>query len=1423
MKPVNKGQVVSEDNFSNSLGERSSSSNSSSRRTAPATWQGRSPSSSPIQTTRFAQVLGGGPGTPAIPQFASSNVGSRPLAASHRIISRTTAKLDDDLKDISKGFPLHLAAESGDVITILFLIQQRTEINSQDLFQRTPLYVATLQNHLDAVKCLLDNGANPGIFGIEGDNILHVAALYGYLSLLEYLLTRQQVKNLLHNQDNDGTLPIHKSVWLDSKPEIVALLLKQGANPNAIDKFGNTPLHWVAKNGHLESARLLIRQGALTTIVNVNGDTPLSLALKWGQNDIVCLLKEAPSATGDDTALPMDLPDLEGIYYGRFEQAYEEGRLYEQVHYLEKLGDLYISKKKYLEAACLLNSGHAAAVLYALDASSQQAFLRKLEKIEGLFLEHLGKKIPADYESPLQEHRLNLKSIRAQAKLKLEKGNPIESIQAEMTADFQSLLDRLIQNCMDLLGPAPVSYAIMGLGSMSRQEMCPYSDAEFAILIENDSDEAMTYFRALSRLLELKVLNLGETHYSVIRPKRIEGKMTDAKSFTPHGFSMDIGGLSPLGKTGVYELIGTPKQLAMFQEPHWLELNESEVILANAMTNGSFVIGNRDLLACYVKSMQEILGTKQKFKEKTIHKERALNLLKGHLEEFSPLLDENRIKLKGFDVKKDLYRPLQMVVGALTLYYGLESISTLSQIETLHQQGVFSRDGASRLQNALRRVLSWRLETHLYYQTETEIMYHAQGPEDPKAKGLLSFDTQRSQELIEIYRVLVPFNRTARDFLRGDERSFSRSTFYDETVGTSTRAEENELDYHAALITYTQSVALQPENPEALDDLQRINIQLGESKKALSYNLDLYRIMKAKYGDTAHPHLANVLNNLGTTYNNLHEPEKAVNFHEQALTMYTKYYEDRPHPNVVIVLANLGKIYSGLGEIRKGIMYLEKAFQMSTTYHGDWVSEEDLGILAMLGKSYFKIKETKKAIGLYETVVVFGKRIFGDKPHPYLIAALSTLGTIYEIEKKNQKAIAFFEQTLVLQKRLHGNRPHQEIAATFDSLGDCYNKSEDVKKAISYHEQSLALYQSLPENPPQLIRTLNCLAVDYQSLGDSRKAIAYLEQALALQKQIPENKVDLNVAATFHHLFDIYSNIGEIKKAISYLEQALVICKKLANDTPDAAVVGTLVNMGNAHKAINEPQEAINFFMQALAMQKQLHGDKPHSDVAETMVSLGKLFHNLNHPSGALTFLGQALAINRELHGDKPEAHISDIFNTTGAVYKALGKNREAIECYKQSLAINNQLYGKSARKETAILFSNLGVAYKALGEIEEALSFYMEAFTMQEQLNGNQPSLELATLLNNIGTAYRNLEKTEEACAYLKQALVMKQELYGKQPHPDVAGTLINIGNVYASIEDTEQAIIYFERALEMLMNTVGENHPHTKIVQNNLAQLRK
>ena len=68
--------------------------------------------------------------------------------------------------------------------------------------------------------------------------------------------------------------------------------VEKGADVNAVDEFGKTPIMFAAENGHVEIVILLIKKGAYINEIDSEGNTALSLALSQSHTEIVKLLLE---------------------------------------------------------------------------------------------------------------------------------------------------------------------------------------------------------------------------------------------------------------------------------------------------------------------------------------------------------------------------------------------------------------------------------------------------------------------------------------------------------------------------------------------------------------------------------------------------------------------------------------------------------------------------------------------------------------------------------------------------------------------------------------------------------------------------------------------------------------------------------------------------------------------------------------------------------------------------------------------------------------------------------------------------------------------------------------------------------------------------------------------------------------------------
>ena len=182
------------------------------------------------------------------------------------------------------------AAARGDVLVAQVLIDGGADINVRDEKGYTALLHA-IEARYEDVEYILWNHPNldPRARGLNG-----VTALSSYVwrertDAVKKLLDRGADVNA---QDNDGDAPLHGAAQ-NGNVEILDILLDKGANPNLKNKQGGTPLMWAAVYGHEDAARWLIEHGADPSLKDNDGMTARDWAIRNKREKLVALLQRA--------------------------------------------------------------------------------------------------------------------------------------------------------------------------------------------------------------------------------------------------------------------------------------------------------------------------------------------------------------------------------------------------------------------------------------------------------------------------------------------------------------------------------------------------------------------------------------------------------------------------------------------------------------------------------------------------------------------------------------------------------------------------------------------------------------------------------------------------------------------------------------------------------------------------------------------------------------------------------------------------------------------------------------------------------------------------------------------------------------------------------------------------------------------------
>jgi len=125
-------------------------------------------------------------------------------------------------------------------------------------------------------ELLAEDSSRANAFAPDGFTPLGLAAFFGHPEAVRLLLENGADPNLA-SANAQRVAPLHSAV-AGGKVEIVRMLLARGADVHARQDLGFTALHGAAVGGGEEMIRLLLDHGADPAARNVAGKTPADLA-----------------------------------------------------------------------------------------------------------------------------------------------------------------------------------------------------------------------------------------------------------------------------------------------------------------------------------------------------------------------------------------------------------------------------------------------------------------------------------------------------------------------------------------------------------------------------------------------------------------------------------------------------------------------------------------------------------------------------------------------------------------------------------------------------------------------------------------------------------------------------------------------------------------------------------------------------------------------------------------------------------------------------------------------------------------------------------------------------------------------------------------------------------------------------------------
>lgn len=266
------------------------------------------------RTTMVLMLLRMRADTMATDKFGWSPLHLAAWTGREAVVSSLLEKLTDVDQTSKNGMtPLHCAAAAGDVPTVLVLLKNRAGIGTKDtLGSWTPLHYAARSGHESLARVLLDAGADRNAVDSSERTPLHIAAGHGHTSVLQELLRTREKRDVHVNAADAQRLTALHNAALAGYEDAAMVLLHAGAEKDATDMWGWTPLYFAAVSGSPAVIRVLLAYKADVAVQDKElGRKPVEWALESGFDQVLDVLLD--EATGQGVLRHDDWHPVHGV------------------------------------------------------------------------------------------------------------------------------------------------------------------------------------------------------------------------------------------------------------------------------------------------------------------------------------------------------------------------------------------------------------------------------------------------------------------------------------------------------------------------------------------------------------------------------------------------------------------------------------------------------------------------------------------------------------------------------------------------------------------------------------------------------------------------------------------------------------------------------------------------------------------------------------------------------------------------------------------------------------------------------------------------------------------------------------------------------------------------------------------------------
>ena len=1047
------------------------------------------------------------------------------------------------------------------------------------------------------------------------------------------------------------------------------------------------------------------------------------------------------------------------------------------------------------------------------------------------------------------------------------KVSSIQCINTVIAQNYKQIMADLSKFCLGIMGQPPCDYAIVGMGSLARSEITPYSDFEHIILLFDHENyfSHLEYFRWYSTIFHVIILNLQESIIPSLNINCLSNEEATLKNwyfdaYTPRGISFD--GMMPhackfpLGrfkktqsKPFVTELIKPISEMLKYLSSD--ENLKNGYHLADILTKTCFVFGNEDIFDQFKTGVKKYLNSKSKQAKIEEVKQQVSQDLNKFCTRF------RLAKLKSFDtinIKQLVYRSSTLFITALARIHNISENSCFDVIQKMRDMSIISQQTSDRLSFAIAIACEMRLKVYMEKKSQCDNAFDLREHEKDIKKFLNIVGAKNTINYFQIAyclqcEVAKQLNFTKLHFY-SDPRliNFTIGLVFKLKLQKSTISINRlkiewslkEFSFDSCIQQLETNVDYETKLTDARLDKNLI-LQLSEHlydanifDEALEFYQQLLEILqKESISQSTTEHTIGVDLQIGNCKKHL-QNNCSVEKYEEATYTFLKQSINLQHKRIAKTINDIGRCFAKMHHFEDALIHFKQSLEIKKSISFNQQNDPDVAVtLNNNGSCLISMHRPEDALINFKQALEITKSIpLNQQKDPDVAGTLSNIGTCLASMHRYEDALIHFKQSLEIMKSISLNQHKDpDVADILNNIGDCLRSMHRYEDALIYLKQSLEITKSISlnqQNDPNVAVTLNNIGNCLESTHCYEDALIYLKQSLEIAKSISLNqRKDPNVAGILNNIGICLKSIHRYEDALIHLKQAFEITKSISlNQQKDPDVADILNNIGTCLVSIHRYEDALIYLKQSLEITKSISlNQRKDLNVAFTLNNIGICLKNMHRYEDALIHFRKSLEIKKSISlNQQNDPDVAVTLCNIGSCLISMHRYEDAFIHLKQSLEITKSIsLNQRKNLNVAVTLNNIGICLKNMHRYEDALIHLKQSLEFKKSISLNQlKDPNVARTLTNIGDCLISMHRYEDALIHLKQSLEITKSLsLNQQKDPNMADTLNNIGNCLASMHQYEDALMHFRQSLE-IKKSISLNQrkdPHLAVTLNNIG----